>query len=85
MKASRLIRDEADRYCGTPTVTLTHRELDHWATMAENTERSQREAWRSFYIATAIVGLLIAFAVWQRFDLARPAAQPAHTTKAVWI
>jgi hypothetical protein len=42
--------------------------LAEWAMAAGNLERDQRSAWRSFYVACCVVGVLLATVAWQRLS-----------------
>jgi hypothetical protein len=63
MKLSTLIRrqlDDQDTFVpGFKTAIIEGRHLEHWARAAERVESDQRAAWRSFYVACGVVGLLL--------------------------
>ena len=49
------------------TTVLGDSILEEWQRAAGRIDRDRRDAWRSFYVACAVVGVLLSVAIWQRF------------------
>lgn len=68
MKLSENIRSRQEEAFPAEVAECHVNRLHNWQVAAERLERDQRDAWRSFYFACTAVGLLVSFAVWQRFE-----------------
>lgn len=83
MKLSERIHDRLDQHAGpTRTMMVGAGTVEFWEQQAATLERSQRDAWRSFYVACAVAGVFAAFTLFHAFARPAPAcpAPPAALT-----